>query len=134
MGFTRAIVRDGNGLQREQRAGDGLSANYVANSITADANSVITVAMIAGGLVLRSGALAGRTDTSDTAANILAANPGMDIGDSVSVIISNTSTQTITLAGGTDVTASGRLALLTLTRREVVFIKTSATEMDMIAI
>jgi hypothetical protein len=134
MGFTRAIVRDGNGLQREQRAGDGLSANYVANAMAADANSVITAAFIAGGLILRSGALAGRTDTSDTAANILSANPGMDIGDGVSVIISNTSTQTITLAGGTGVTASGRLALLTLTRREVVFVKTSDTTMNMIAI
>lgn len=134
MGFKRATVFDG-GLQRPARGGDGIyGQNYSPTAITADANSTITAAMIAGGLVLRSGMTANRTDTSDTAVNILGAFPEMDIGDTLTFKVSNTSGFSSILAGGTGVTASGNLTVLTLTAKEVVLTKTSATTMTMVAL
>lgn len=134
MSFVRYMGKKGSGLPEEMRPGFGLAANYVRTAVTADAAATLTVAAIAGGLILRSGPTLARIDTSATAALILAAFPGMDVGDGVSVRYSNTSAATVTLAGGTGVTASGRLAVLTLTDREIVFFKTSATTMDMVAI
>ena len=133
MTFKRATVFD-KGLQRPARVGDGMLAFLSKSAITADAASTITAAMIQGGLILRSGATAGRIDTTDTAALILAALPEMDIGDTYLFAVSNTSTQTITLAGGTDVTESGNLDIPTLTCKWVVLEKTSATTMNMIAL
>ena len=131
--FVRPMVRQG-GMVRPMQAGDGLLANYVATALTVDAPSTLTVAQLAGGLILRSGASVGRTDTSPTAALIAAAFPDMDIGDSLSLRYSNTSTQTMTLAAGVGVTASGRLAVLTLTALEIIFVKTGAATYNMIAI
>lgn len=133
MPYTRVMLQDG-GLQRPARAGDGFYSNVIRTPITADSAQVITIAAILGGLILRSGATAGRTDTSDTAANILAAAPAMDIGDSIEFTVSNTSGFSITLAGGTGVTASGNLIVLTLTDKRVILFKTSATTMDMVAL
>lgn len=133
MGFKRAAVYDG-GIQRPARTGDGHLMHASAATMTADAASTITVDKLAGGLILRSGITAGRIDTSDTAANILAAFPEMDIGDSFEVVISNTSGFTQTLAGGANVTASGNLLNLTLSHKHVIFTKTSATAMTMVAL
>ena len=133
MSFKRTMIRD-EGLVREARAGDASPANYERTLVTVDAASTLAVAAVVGGLIVRSGPTAGRIDTSPTAALLIAALAGMDIGDSISCKFVNTSGFTVTLAGGTDVTASGNLAVLTLTSREIIFIKTSATEMDMVAL
>lgn len=129
-GFVRPAVFEG-GLQRPARVGDIIKVGMKNGAMSADADSTITVEKIAGGLVIRTGALAGRTDTTATAALILAAYPEMDIGDSFSIIYANQSTQTITLAGGTGVTLSGDTTVETLTHKHLLFTKTSATAMTM---
>lgn len=69
----------------------------------------LTAAAITGGLINRTTVAAPFTDTTDTAANIIAANPGLlgKIGASFIFIYSNNSTGLATIAGGTGVTVSG---------------------------
>ena len=131
--FVR-VIGEVDGLQQKGRPGFGWMTHLVNNSDATDAAATISAAELAGGLYTRSGITAGRIDTSDTAVNILAANPNMDIGDSFVVAVSNQSAQSLTLAGGTGVTASGNLVVLTLTCKFVVFTKTSATTMTMQAL
>lgn len=127
----RPIVQEG-GLARKARDGDGLLAFLDPQSMAVDAASTITWANMAGGLVIRSGATANRIDTTDTAANILAGNPGMEIGEAFIVIFTNQVAFTITLAGGTSVTASGNLVIAANGWKMAMFTKTSATTMTMI--
>lgn len=133
MAFVRAIA-DAAGLQQKARPGFGWLAHLNPSSDATDAAATISAAELAGGLYIRSGITAGRIDTSDTAVNIIAANPEMNIGDSFVLCVSNQSGFTLTLAGGVGVTASGNLLVLTLTSKFVVFTMTSATTMTMVAL
>lgn len=120
---NRLAVFDG-GLQRPQRAGDSPLLGLIPNVISADANATLTVANISGGAVVFTGFTAGRNLTLDTAANYLAAFPWMDIGDSITIVLSITTAFAGTLVTATGMTLAGRAAvpasstcsLLTLTR------------------
>lgn len=130
MAFRRLCLYN-KGLEQQSRAGDITGGNLVKASITADSNSTITASQLSGGLVIRSGQTASRTDTTDTAVNILAANSEMDVGDSFGVHFSNTAAQAQVLAGGTGVTAAGNLTIAATSSRVGIFTKTSATTMDL---
>lgn len=131
--FVRPIVRE-KGMERISRAGDGILGNPRLVNQAADSAQVIPVASLLGGVYTRSAIAAGRIDTTDTAVAILAAMPDMDIGDSFILVVSNTAGFSLTLAGGVGVTASGNLVVLTLTSKIVIFTKTAATTMDMVAL
>lgn len=82
----------------------------VANMNTAIATvgaGTLTAAALVGAIITRSGSTAAFTDTTDTAANIIAAMNSPIIGNSWTVRIVNTTAFTETLAGGTGVTLSG---------------------------
>lgn len=133
--FNRGLVSGGADLPRAMRAGDGYMANPVVGNILDTAAHTITVAEMAGGLIIRDTQSADRIDTTPTAALILAANPTMDIGDSFIIKFSNIDTAfQITLAGGTGVTASGTLIVLEGTMKELLFTKTGAATMTMKAL
>ena len=106
MTFKRLSLSDG-GLTRNMRAGDNWD-NPVISAVAADANAVVTTAQIAGGVIMFTGFTAGRTITTDTAANILANFPEMDIGDSYGFTISCIAAFAGTFAAGTGVTLVGR--------------------------
>lgn len=127
--FHRACIYK-DGLEVEARAGDGFSANprYVLNSTAG--NQTISLNQILGGIAAFSGAAGAVTYTTDTAANILAAMPAMDIGDTYVFMLSNTAAQVATIAGGTGVTASGNLTV-NATSKMFVLEKTSATTMNL---
>lgn len=85
----------------------GTSSTYT----TAGAGTY-TATMLFSGLILRDPNGAGRTDTTDTAANIIAGTPGLSAdGDSFLCMVVNTAdaAETITLAGGTGVTINNPL-------------------------
>ena len=126
MAFTRPNVFDG-GLQRPARSGDGLLSALLLNVVTADAAATLDVNMIAGGAVRFSGLTAGRNFTTDTAANIIAANPGMDIGDSIAMIVSISTAFAGTLVAGAGVTLAGKATVVASGLAIIVFTKTSAT-------
>lgn len=106
--FKRALTYASNGVPQPMRAGDGLLGNIRIETISADAAATLTVAQIAGGMVQFTGFTAGRNITTPTAALILAANPGMDVGDSFSFIVSITPAFAGTWVAGTGVTLAGR--------------------------
>lgn len=126
MSALRSLVIDA-GLTRAARAGDNLNSSCSLTTIAADANATLTVATIAGGLVQFTGFTAGRTLTTDTAANIIAANPWMDIGDSFRVDVSIVTAFAGTLAAGTGITLAGKAAIPASGYNTLVFLKTGAT-------
>lgn len=133
MSFVRPLVTE-KGSTRAACVGEGMLAHVRPASIAADAASTITAAMILGGVVIHSTHTAARIDTTDTAANILAAMPDMDTGDTFMLIVSSAAAFTITLAGGTGVTASGNLIVAANSSRMFVLTKTSATTMTLVGL
>lgn len=130
MSFVRPQVFD-SGLPRKARAGDGWMAFPKKTNQTTDSNQVISTAAILGGLYGRSGTNTSRTDTTDTAVNILATMPEMNVGSVYMFMVYNQTANTLVIAGGTDVTASGNLSVLTLTTKWFMLTKTSATTMTL---
>lgn len=133
MNNTRPLVREG-AMVRPARDGDGLMAFFDPQIMNVDAASTITVANMAGGLIIRTTAATNRIDTTPTAAAIIAAYPEMDVGESFIVTISNQTAVTITIAGGAGVTASGNLVIAATSMRLFMFTKTSATTMTLIGL
>ena len=85
-------------------------------TVTTDATAgdlTLTAAMLLGGLILRDPNGGARTDTTDTAALIVAAFPNAIVGSSFSVTVRNTAdaAETITVAGGAGVTTSGTMTI-----------------------
>lgn len=78
-------------------------------TITTAHPATLSTAQILGGLILRDPSGASRTDTTETAANLVAAAPGVAVGSSMFLLIRNTAdaAETITIQGGTGVTISG---------------------------
>lgn len=132
--FSRPIVKSG-GLQQEARPGEGWLAMPKRTNNAVDSNGIITVAAILGGIYTRSGTNTSRTDTTATAADLIAAMPDMGIGDTYMFMVCNlTGTNPITIAGGTDVTASGNLSVVALATKWFLLEKTSATTMTMVGL
>lgn len=126
MSALRPIVQDGGGLSRNARAGDNVLSTRSLTTIATDTNATLAVATIAGGLVQFTGFTAGRTLTTDTAANIIAANPWMDIGDSFEVVVSISTAFAGTLAAGTGVTLAGKATVVASGLATLLFTKTGA--------
>lgn len=110
MGFNRPIVRKG-GIEVEARVGEGFMANPQITTDATAGNRTIALSAILGGICQFTGAAGAVTYTTPTAAALAAAMPDMDVGDSYMFKISNTAAQTATIAGGTNVTASGNLTV-----------------------
>lgn len=123
--FPRAYVWQ-QGLPRKARAGDGWCSAIKKIVQATDSAQVIDATGFGGGVYIRSGLTTGRTDTTDTAANLAAANGDMNVGDSVMMLVGNTTASTLTIAGGTGVTASGNLLVLTLTSKWFILTMTAS--------
>lgn len=76
--LARGTVYGGSVTERQAGPGDILGSGETIAALAADANSTITGAMIAGGILNRTGMTAGRTDTTDTAQLTLVALAGND--------------------------------------------------------
>jgi hypothetical protein len=83
----------------------------VSTAIATVGAGTLTAAGIVGGLILRTGSTGAYTDTTDTAANIIAALHGAAIGQSFELTIQNNVGFVETLTGGTGVTLSGFTAI-----------------------
>lgn len=87
--------------------GGGAGEQTINTSITTVGNGTLTGAAIAGGVITRSGSVAAYTDTTDTAALIVAAISNAFVGQSFFVRIKNSTAFAETLAAGSGVTFSG---------------------------
>lgn len=79
----------------------------IVTNLTTVGDGTITAAGIAGGNTKRTGPNTAFTDTTDTADNIIAAQPNVHIGDSWEYTYINNSSYPATLTGGSGVTVSG---------------------------
>jgi hypothetical protein len=82
--LARPTVFGGSVSERQAGPGDILCTgeSFIAGP-SADANSTLTAAMIAAGIINRTGMTAGRTDTTDTVENVLTALGGNDFDRNV---------------------------------------------------
>jgi len=104
-----------------------LSSYLVPTAVSTDAATTLTTAAVLGGLIVRSGATAGRTDTLPTAAQLVTAVGNfLVIGSVIEFDVRNTSGQTITVAVGTGITsaAGNTLTIATLSTRKFVLVFT----------
>lgn len=131
--FVRPMVYE-KGTARVSRVGDGILANPSVTAIAADSNQTITAAAILGGVVTHATHTASRTDTTDTAVNILAAMPDMDIGDTYVFKVASLAAFTIIVAGGSGVTASGNLTVAANGAKDFILTKTSVTTMTLLGL
>lgn len=88
-------------------SGGGADQQISSVAITTAGNGTLTAAALTAGIVARSGPVAAFTDTTDTAALIVAAIPNAFIGQSFLTRIKNQSNFVETIAAGSGVTYSG---------------------------
>lgn len=88
------------------RVGGVTVTRLTTANVTTAGNVTYTAAQLLGGRITRDPNGAGRTDTTDTAANIVAAIASAAVGDTFDTIVENTAdaAEAITLAAGTGVT------------------------------
>ncbi len=94
-------------LNQVQNNGAAAYGSWTLATVTNAAGTTVTAGNIVGVLETRTGAAA-VTDTTDTAANIIAAIPGAVIGSQALWQVQNQNSGLLTLAGGTSVTMAGQ--------------------------
>ena len=132
MSGNRFIIQDQGGLTRNSRSGDSMLETVSPLIIAADANDTLTVAKLATGAISYSGFSAGRTLTTDTAANIAAAFPNMDIGDCFLVELAVSTAFAGTFSAGAGVTLKGKATVVASGHCHVYVVKTGAATFDWI--
>lgn len=109
--------------------------NFVSNSAVSTVGAAtLTAAQIISGLITRSGSVAAYTDTTDTAAAIIAAIPGYAVGQTFYLSINNTTAFAETLAGGSGVTLTGNIVIPAGSTGLFLVKITSATAVSMIGV
>lgn len=90
-------------------------------------NATLPAATLAAGLLVHTSVTAGGTLTVDTAANLDAAFPEWQIGETMECSYVNDGDQTVTLTGASGVTRVSAQTIATLQGRRIVFLKTAAS-------
>lgn len=93
-------------------SGGGAGEQVINTAITTVGAGVLTGAAIAGGVITRTGSTAAYTDTTDTAALIVAAVSNAFVGQSFYLRIKNGTNFAETLVGGSGVTFSGTSVII----------------------
>lgn len=126
--FKRVLHTSMNqGIPVRSGSGTGIFSNARISTRTEDAAYTLTVDDMAGGVVQFTSLTAGRTVTTPTAADILAAATDMDVGDAFQIIVSAVAAFAITWAAGTGVTLAGRATTPASSSTNIFVRKTSAT-------
>jgi hypothetical protein len=114
----------------EKVASSITAAGQIYGAIAVNTNaglvgSTLTAGQLVGGVIMRSGPTAAYTDTTDSAANIVAAIPNPQVGTAFRLRIVNTVAFADTIAAGAGVTLSGTTAIAASTYRDFVGIITN---------
>lgn len=124
---------DLNNLVNQANAAFVLAGAYpVLGTLATVGAGTITAALIVGQLLARSGSTAAYTDTTDTAANIIAAaGSTLPVGACFFFTYQNTVAFAATIAGGTSVTMSGNVVVSGLTWATYLVTIASSTTVTM---
>lgn len=98
----------------------------VWNALNNAAGQTLTTAQLLGRYLDRSGA-AGVSDTTPTAAQLVAAIPNVAVGDVYELVVRNRNTGTLTLVAGTGVTLEGTTTIPTVNTRRYAIRFTNVT-------
>lgn len=85
-------------------SGNGITQDILNTAVTTVGNGTLTAAALLGGLITRTGPVAAFTDTTDSAANIVAAIGVFSLGGTFPITYKNVTAFTSTLAAGANVT------------------------------
>jgi hypothetical protein len=145
MSLVYPVVYDGSAGTRQGAAGDVLARGEQIATLTTVGAGTITAAMIAAGIISRTGPVGGYTDTTDTAANIIAqltpnvfvgtgsfpggmgSSGGVQTGLSFRIRYINTVAQAMTLAAGTGVTLGSNVNVSASSTKEYLVTITNGT-------
>lgn len=99
------------------------------SAVATAANAVYTAAQMWGGLIARDPSGGDRTDSTDTAANIVSGIVGAEVGSSFKFSVDNTANadETITVTAGTGVTLSGVMTIQQNETRSFMAVCTNIT-------
>lgn len=128
--FVRPYVY-AKGMERKARVGEGFMAMPLITTNAAAGAQTITAAAVLGGVARFTGAAGAVTYTMDTGANLAAAMPEMDIGDSYVFSIVNTAAQAATILGSTGCTLIAGLNTLNAASGLFAIVKTGAATFDL---
>jgi hypothetical protein len=103
-----------------------LSHTITDSAVNNAAGQTYTAAQFLGGVISRSGATT-VSDTTPTAAAIVAAIPGCEVGSATYLDIINTNSGLLTILAGSGVTLSGTTTIATVNTRRYAIIVTNAT-------
>lgn len=107
-------------------------APFVSTAITTVGNGTLTAAGLVGGQIVRTGPVANFTDTTDTAASIVAAGPL--VGSSFSILLKNATAFTQTIQAGSGVTLPATVIVPAFSVANYICNVTSATTATLIHI
>lgn len=127
MGFLRSKVLDKQ-MARPARVGDGWLA-HVRRALKTDAAITLDVADVLGGFISGPASVA-RNYQLPTAANLIAAMPEMDVGDTFAFILCSTGAGAITVTTNTGITLSGNVTAAAGGSRWFVVEKTGAATLN----
>lgn len=119
IGTWAEMISDGTNWQIVRGSASPIGYKTVA-SVTVTGNATLTAANMMTGNILRSGPTSAYTDTTDTAANIVASIPNPVIGSGYELNIANTVAFACTLAAGGGVTLAGTTAIAASASRKYV--------------
>lgn len=129
----RMMVQSSPDLPRPAVSGDGPLLNLTDTPLTTAGNGTILAALMASGLILRTGPGGAYADTLDTGANIDAAYPNLSVGDTIDFWLCNSVAfaNTITAAAGITLkTAAGNNAIAASTSKLIHLEKTGVGTYD----
>jgi hypothetical protein len=110
------------GAASDKSASKKLAVKSLANA----AGQTLTTLQMLSGILLRSGA-AGVSDTTPTAAALVAALTNAAVGDTVDLLIRNNNTGTLTIVAGSGVTLEGTTTIATVNTRRYALEFTNVT-------
>jgi len=134
MGYKRVIAQDGGNVPAKAGPASGLLANVQPVEVTADTNQTITIQQISAGAVFFTGFSAGRNLTVPTAAVLAAAYGDMDIGDSISMLVSIQDAFAGTWTAAAGVTLRGRATTPASSWSMICIVRTGAATFDWIVL
>ena len=131
-GGSELVVASGGKITAD--AGGKIVRNLATATLTTVGNETYTAAQLAGGVIVRDPNGAARTDTTDTAAALIAAMKLEADGESALCYLINTAdaAEAITLAGGSGVTISNVAQTVAQNESAVLlFVRTSASAVSL---
>lgn len=132
MALIRPTVYDGQ-MQRKLLLGDILAGEETIYALSTVGAETLTGPILANTVINRTGSTAAFTDTTDTAANIIASlnsglgNTGLDVGVSWRFKYKNTTAFAALIAAGTNVTLTGPMTIPALVDKDFLVQVTNGT-------